>query len=189
MTESTDNPIAESGSLPRPRAFPPLMVLAALATAMAATAIWVLATWLLGFPLVFLPLGMGAAVGAVVGKGSPQPGIHQGIFAGGIALAHGVVGNVAATFLMATPPEVISSLHHTWRYLQNPGRLRRVLGHTFTPMDVLIYGFVALAAYMMVVFYARRKTPEPLPMAAALPSDSPLPRKAPRARPENTDSE
>ena len=153
----------EAAPASRSRAFPPVMILAAVFTGLASTALWVLATWGVGLPLVFMPLAMGVAVGAVTGALSPRPDLPQALFAGGVALILGVGGNIASTLLLATPPGALSSYRHTWKYLQSPERLQRVLARTFTPMDVLIYAFVAGAAAGMVLRAARRRAAMDLP--------------------------
>jgi len=145
------------------------MVLGALATAMVLTALWIAATWLIGLPLVFLPLAMALGVGGVVGALTPAPGRTQAVFAGAVALVHGILGGMASTLLLAIPPERLSTFTNTWTYLRAPGWLRDVITRTFTPMDVLIHAFIAGSAYAMVMYMARRKTPRALPVGQPVP--------------------
>jgi hypothetical protein len=140
------------------------MVLGGPATALVVTALWIVATWLIGLPLVFLPLAMSLGVGATVGALHPAPGRTQGVFAAGVALVHGILGSMASTLLLAIPPERLSTFTNTWTYLRAPGWLRNVISRTFTPMDVMIYAFIAGTAYAMVMYMARRKTPRALPV-------------------------
>jgi len=133
------------------------------------TLIWVLGTWWIGLPLVFLPLSMGPAIGLVTSVLSRSPRRPQALFAAGVALVHGLVGSVLSTITLAVPPEK-RAITHAWTYLQDPGRLGKIILHTLTPSDVLIYSFIAGTAYAMVLYVAKakRKTGSDVPTGEPL---------------------
>ncbi len=112
-------------------------------------ALWATVSYLTDYQIGWMAIGVGFLVGIAVRRFGKGTGTAFGILGGALALAGCLAGNLLTVCLVLSREKAMPLLDVFSRL--DPDLVVKIMGATFSPMDLLFYGLAVYAGYRFSV--------------------------------------